>query len=225
MVLIDPVSSTITRTIKGDHLFMDAGFGSVWITTRDNRLERFDPVTAEITASIPVGIGIDDCMNDVEVKAPAVWVISCDTAELIKVDPISNSVVSRASWASLITEAQAQAYPPSGKGTDSVWMTMLGDEGGGDLPSGLLGVSPITGSGVAFVPLTPEQVGDASFAVADDAVWLGGSGEISRVDVATNQVDVTFPTAPGRLKVAIGYGSVWMRNFEQDLVQRLDVEP
>jgi streptogramin lyase len=224
-VLIDPTTNAITRTIKGDHLFMDSAFGSVWITTRDNKLERFDPVTAELTASITVADGESDCMNDVVATAAAVWVISCDLGELIRIDPTTETVVSRTPFASLIDEAKAQTHVPGGKGTDSLWLTLLGDEGAAPIPSGLLRVDPISGVGSAFLPLSPGHAGDGFNAVTDEAVWLAGSEEINRVDVASNRIVATYPTAPGRLKIGVAFGSVWLRDFELDLVQRLDYQP
>jgi len=224
MVLIDPATNTVTRTIKGDHLFMDYGFKSVWITTRDNHLERFDPTTAAITASIPVGTGEDDCMNDVVATGAAVWVISCDTGELIKVDPATNKVVARLTFATLIRQGTAHTGVPVGKGADSIWITLQGGEGGGG-QSGLLRVDPVTGSGSAWLLLTPDLAGDGFNAITDEAVWLAGSLQYSRLDVATNKISATYPTTWGRLKIGVAFGSVWLRNYEQDLIQRLDVKP
>jgi DNA-binding beta-propeller fold protein YncE len=225
MVLIDPMGGTITGTIGGDHLYMDYGFGSVWITTRDNHLDRFDATTAEVTASIKVGEGEDDCMNDVQATPAAVWVISCDRGELIKVDPATNEVVSRLTWAALIAEAKARKSAPAGKGTDSIWLDVGGDSIAGPLPTGLLRVDPATGSGSAFLPLTGAQFGDSFNAVTDTAVWLAGTQQINRVDVATNRITATYPTGDGRLKIGVAYGSVWLRNFELELIQRLDYQP
>jgi streptogramin lyase len=224
-VLIDPTTNAITRTIKGHLLFMDYGFASVWITTRDNKLDRFDPVTAGIIASIPVGEGDDDCMNDVVATAAAVWVISCDTAELIRIDPITDSVVSRTPYATLIDEAKAQTQAPAGKGTDSIWITVQQDDGTGGQTSGLLRVDPIAGAGSAFLALSPAHAGDGFNAVTDEAVWMAGSEEINRVDVASNRVVATYPTAPGRLKIGVAFGSVWLRDFELNRIQRLDYQP
>ena len=224
-VLIDPATNTVIKTLAGPHLFMAYGFNSVWITTRDNKLDRFDPATTEIIASIPVNEGVCDCMNDVLVTAEAVWVISCDKAELIKVDPLTNSVVSKTPYATLINEATAQTQVPAGKGTDFIWISLLGDEGGQGRPRGLLRVSPITDTGLTFLPLSPAQAGDCCIAVSDKAVWLSGSGQINRVNVATNQIDATYSTASGRLKIGVGLGSVWLRNYVKNLIQRLDVAP
>ena len=62
-------------------------------------------------------------------------------------------------------------------------------------------------------------------AVTDEAVWFGGNGQINRVNIATNQIDATFTTAPGWLKIGIGFGSVWLRNYQENLIQRLDIAP
>ena len=221
MVLIDPVTNAVVKTVPGAHLFMDAGFGSVWITTRDNHVERFDPATATIVSTIPVGEGSSDCMNGVVGRAASVWVFQCDRGELIRIDPVTSRVTSTTSFATLGKEAKAATGTLAATATDSIWLEV----GGGDLPTGLMRVSTITGDGLSFLPLTPELQGDGELAVSDDAVWLGGSEEYSRVDIATGKIVATYPTDPGRLKLGVAFGSVWLRNFEQGLIQRLDVAP
>jgi len=225
--LIDPKTNTFTGKIDGQLLYSAYGLGSVWITTRDNKLNRYDPTTAELTTSIAVNDGIDECMNDVVLRAGKAWVISCDTAELIKVDPSTNSVVSKTPFATLISEAKAQNEPPTGKGTDSIWVMIQPDWGGGGLPTGLLRVDPIAGVGSTFLPISPAQAQDVDGfnGVTDEAVWMAGSGEINRVDIATNTIDATYQTAPGRLRVGVAFGSVWLRNYEENFIQRLDVQP
>jgi len=152
-------------------------------------------------------------------------VISCDKAELIKIDPATDKVVSRTRFATLIDEAKAHTKAAAGKGTDSIWLDVLGDEGGGGIPAGLLRVDPSTGTGQSFLSLSPAQAGDGSLAVTDTSVWLAGSEGYSRVDVATNKISATYPTGSGRLKIGVAFGSVWLRNYEQDLIQRLDFKP
>jgi streptogramin lyase len=214
--LIDPKTNTVIKTVKGSLLYMAYGFDSVWITTRENTLNQFDPTTAEIIASIKIEEGSCDCMNNVFVTASAVWVDECDKAELIKIDPLTKSVVSKTPYAKLIDEAKAQTEIPAGKGTEFIWVAVLG---------GLLRIDPNTGAGLTFLPLSPEQAGDGFIAVTDETVWLAGSREINRVNIATNQIDANFMADPGRLKVGVAYGSVWLRNFDQSLIQRLDVAP
>ena len=219
-MFIDPKTNTPSSDrLDGSHLYMAYGFDSVWLTTRENKLERLDPATKKSLALIPLEDGVSDCMNSVFVPfatTGSVWVDECDKTELIKVDPATNSVVSKTLYADLIDEAMAQTTVPAGKGNDFIWVS---------LPKGLLRISPQTGRGLTFLPLDPFQAGEGFIAVTDEAVWVAGDGQINRVDVATNTIDTTYKTQPGRLKLAIGFGSIWIRNFDLHLVQRLDLAP
>jgi hypothetical protein len=110
--------------------------------------------------------------------------------------------------------------------SQNLWRhTILGDAGGGGIPEGLLRIDPNTVTGLTFLPLTPERSGDGFIAVTDNAVWMAGDGRINRVNVATNQIDATYTTDQGRLKIGIGFVSVWLRNFEKSRIQRLDIAP
>jgi streptogramin lyase len=217
---IDPKTNTVATTVPrvDGHLhYIAYGFNSLWITTADNKLDRVDLATSQIIASIPYTEGYADCQGFVFASTTAVWVDMCDNAELIKVDPATNSVVSKTPYATLIDEAKAQTTIPAGKGKDFLWISVVG---------GLLRIDPNTGAGLTFLPLTPEQQGDAFLAVTDEAIWFGGLGQINRVNVATNQIDATYTTDPGSIiHLAIGFGSVWLENYQLNLVQRLDVAP
>jgi hypothetical protein len=226
---IDPKTNTVTTTVPpvpGQHHYIAYGFNSLWITTGDNKLDRVDPATSQIIVSIPYADGYAGCNGFVDATPTAVWVEDCDTAELIKVDPATNSVVSKTAYTELIDEAKAQTTIPAGKGTDFIWINIVGDEGGGGVPEGLLRVDPKTGTGLTFLPLIPEQSGDGFLTATDEAVWIGGNGQINRINIATNQINATYMTDPGSLiHLAIGFGSVWLLNYEKNLVQRLDVAP
>ena len=217
---VDPKTNTVTTNVPrvpGHLHYIAYGFNSLWITTADNKLDRVDPDTSQIIASIPYAEGYADCHGFVFASTTAIWVDQCDKAELIKIDPATNSVVSKRPYATLIDEAKTQTTIPSGKGTDFIWISAVG---------GLLRIDPNTGAGLTFLPLTPEQQGDAFLAVSDQAIWFGGLGQIDRLNVATNQIDATYITDPGTIiHLAIGFGSVWLENYDRNLVQRLDVAP
>ena len=217
---IDPKTNTVTTNVPpvpGHLHYIAYGFNSLWITTADNKLDRVDPATSEIIASIPYADGYADCQGFVFASTSAIWVDQCDHAELIEVDPATNSVVSKTPYATLIDEAKAQRTVPAGKGTDFIWVSNVG---------GLLRIDSKTGGGLTFLPLSPVQSGDGFLAVTDDAIWFGGVGQINRVNVATNQIDATYTTDPGSIiHLAIGFGSVWLENYQLNLVQRLDVAP
>jgi hypothetical protein len=142
---------------------------------------------------------------------------------MIKVDPATNQVVSRTPWTKLIDQAKAKTAVPAGKGTDFLWLQIVGDEGGLGVEKGLLRLDPQSGEGLTFLPWSPDQSGDGHATVTDEAVWYGADGHLYRIDVATNKIDATYTILPGIIHVAIGFGSVWLSNYERSLVQRLDV--
>ncbi len=223
---IDPKTNMVATTVpkvKGVLRDIAYGFNSLWIATGNNKLERVDPATSLIIASILLEDGSLDISNGVVITSTTVWVIQSDKAELIKVDPATNGVVSKTPWTTLIDEAKAQTTIPAGKGTDFIWINIVGDEGGGGIPKGLLRIDPNTGAGLTFLPWSQSR--DGALAITDEAVWLGANGQIYRVNVATNQIDATYTTAPGIIHMAIGFDSVWLTNYQLNLVQRLDIAP
>lgn len=226
---IDPKTNTVKTTVpqvEGDLHGIAFGFNSIWATTDDNKLDRIDPATRQIITSIPLENGYIDWQNFVVVTPRAVWVYQLDKTELIKVDPSTNSVVSKTPWATLIEEAKAQTTVPAGKGTDFIWISIVENMVAGTIAEGLLRIDPNTGAGLTFLPLSPEQQGDAIVAVADDAVWVGGLGQINRVNVATNQIDKTYKTdTENIIDLAVGFGSVWLVSYDKNLVERLDIAP
>lgn len=228
MTRIDPASNTaiaIVDAASAEQAPIAQGFGSLWITTGDNQLNRVDPATSHVIASIQLEDGSLDIQNGVLGTTGAVWVVQGDKAELIRIDPATNRVVSKTPWTTLIDAASAKTTVPAGKGPDFMWIQIAGDEGGGGITKGLLRLDPNTGAGLTFLPWAPDQNGDGSLTITDDAVWYGAGGHIYRINVATNQIDATYATAPGIIHLAIGFGSVWLANYERSLVQRLDVAP
>ena len=225
---IDPASNKIIGVVNETSAEQPPGaqgFGSLWIATSDNKLDRVDPATKQVIASILLEDGSQDIKNGAVVTATAVWVIQNDKAELIKVDPATNRVVLKTPWTTLIDEAKAQKTVPAGKGTDFMWLHIAGDEGGGGITKGLLRLDPNSGAGLTFLPWSADHEGDGPIAINDEAVWHSAGGHIYRINVATNQIDATYVTDPGTVHPAIGFGSVWLANYERSLVQRLDVAP
>ena len=225
---IDPTSNKVVAEVSeadAEQPPVTQGFGSLWNATSDNTLERVDPATKQVIASILLEDGSLDIYNGVLVTPAAVWVIQSDKAELIKVDPATNRVVSKTPWTKLIDEAKAKKTVPAGKGSDFMWMHIAGDEGGGGITKGLLRLDPKSGAGLTFLPWSADHEGDGPMTVTDNAVWHSAGGHLYRINVATNQIDATYATDPGWVRPAIGFGSVWLANYDESLVQRLDVAP
>jgi len=224
---IDPTTNTATKSVppvKGELHDLAYGFNSLWATTSDNALARIDPATSTIIATIPLEKGRADCNNGIRVSTTAVWILECDFAELIKIDPNNNSLVSKTPWAKLIEEAQAQTTLPSGKGSDFIWLDFTSEDVKPGISVGLLRIDPNTGTGVTFLPLKPEQ-STSYLAVTDTAVWLSGLNQLNRVNVATNQVEATYATDLDGSYIAVGFGSLWLANYAKSLIERLDIAP
>lgn len=91
---IDVKSNTVGAQVAGNHPRIAYGFGSFWAAGHQGvPLDRIDPATGEIIATIPLtGTGCDlSIEDDVWVAGPAVWVLS-DNGALLKVDPATNRV-------------------------------------------------------------------------------------------------------------------------------------
>jgi virginiamycin B lyase len=218
-VRIDPTTNEVAARFKGSYLYLAEGFGSLWAPSQDT-LNRIDPATGDVIASIQFSDdGFVDCVNPVYTSGAAVWVDHCDAGEWIKVDPADNSVAARTPYSDLVSQAEAQQALPSGKGTDFMWM-LLGD--------GLLRLDPVTGEGLSFLPLTPEQNSMPGFppAVTDDSVWVPGDGQLLQVDVPTNEIVAIYTlNYGGETGVAAGFGSLWTLNVWRSKIQRLDITP
>ncbi|HZA27978.1 MAG TPA: hypothetical protein VE915_10140 [Actinomycetota bacterium] len=81
--------------IPGEPDWMAEGFGSVWVSRTDpegegNFLDRIDPSSNDVVASIPVGR--NPC-HGLTVGFDAVWVPSCIDQRIDRVDPETNQVV------------------------------------------------------------------------------------------------------------------------------------
>lgn len=212
---INPKTNTVGAKVPGDHPRIAFGLGSIWAVGHQGEpLDRIDPVTGKIIASIGLGGTVSDGgeENGVFVTANTVWVIN--NGEFLKIDPSTNTVAIRTTFDKMIAEAKTQTTVPAGKGTDFVW---LGSE------HGLIRVNPNTGKGLT---LLADVIGDIPLAVTDNVVWTADAkGLLSRVNVATNQVDATYKISPNASRVVTGLGSLWLAYTFDTLVQRLDVVP
>jgi serine/threonine-protein kinase len=215
---IDPDTNSVIARVPGIHISLAEGFGSIWAATgRKDTLDRIDPATNTVSLSIPFGDDFMSCNNDVWVNTTEVWVYHCDEDDLIRIDPATNRILSTTPMQQFIDQAQEQSTIPAGKGSDFLWWIADG---------GLARLDPTTGTGLTFLPLTADEFCGSWFAVTDDSVWLAGDGQIEQVDVATNQITVTYQISERSCPhLSAGFGSLWAVFEFDDLAQRLDIVP
>ena len=212
---INPKTNKVGTEVPGDHPRIAFGLGSIWAVGHQGEpLDRIDPATGKIIATIKLGGTVSDTdeENGVVVTANTVWVIN--NGEFIKIDPNTNTVAMRTTIDKIIAEAKTQTTIPVGKGTDFVWLTT---------DQGLVRIDPNTGKGLT---LLAGFNSDMPIAVTDNVVWTADTkGLLSQVDVATNQIDATYKISPDASRVVTGLGSVWLAYSDGTLVQRLDIVP
>ena len=80
---------------------------------------------------------------------------------------------------------------------------------------GLLRLDPKSGAALTFLPWSADHEGDGPIAITNEAVWHSAGGHLYRINVATNQIDATYATDSGTVHPAIGFGSVWLANYER----------
>lgn len=188
-------------------LAMDEGFGSLWAgDCVDNTLLRIDVTTGELVATISLPFSLPG-ESSVAVGDDGVWMLSTGAqSDLVRIDPATNEVADTRPAPSGATAVRA--------GDGSLWITRAH-------AGQLLRVDPATGEELAEIDVAP---GSTFLAFGEGGVWtMGSTGEVVRVDPATNSVVAIIPTG-GRVEhgdVAVGGGYVWAR-ISENLFAQID---
>jgi hypothetical protein len=192
-----------------------AGEGGVWVLVPGNdtdggyggTVERIDPSTNEVVASIPVETG-----DAVAVGAGSVWVTgvtntvgpSGQTSDfkgvVMRIDPATNRVVDR------IPYQGGSPYDIAADAT-GVWVALST----GNRSGAILHLDPETGEEVAAIP-----VADVPYAVTtgEGYVWvLLGPRGLVKIDPATDEVVATIDVNPVPFEMAVGDGSMWVQSW------------
>ncbi|MGH2672932.1 MAG: hypothetical protein ACRDHC_08145 [Actinomycetota bacterium] len=179
------------------------GYGSVWVAnTGDATLVRIDPATEEILARIDLGdipvapyegeLVLPYADLQVEADASAVWVLATRTEELIRVDPVTNSVVAR---------IPVPAGQVMDAGAGAIWVTQFNGS--------VMRVDPVSDDIVARIRTGPRPLGVHASA---GAVWVVDdvAGTLTRIDPATNDVVAKVRTGANLARgVAADRSAAW----------------
>ena len=216
---------------------------ALWVVaSKDGMLNRVNPGTGEVMASISVGEAPLFAVAD----GDDLWVTVFDSSQVVRVDTTENEVTA---------EVPAGGQPRGVDVADGVvWVgvsdtnsVMKIDAASGDVLSNIsVGGQPYgvaVGAGSVWVALNdtaslaridpdtdevaatitvdadPEGV-----AVDGDSVWVAcsDSGVVDRVDVKSEEVESRTKTGEQPSLVAIGDGAVWVTVYEADVLARLD---
>lgn len=190
-----PAGSFLVRGCDLPSAITEAG-GSLWVARNDTRVvERIDPATSKVTATIPVGVRVLGIAGN----ASAVWIASYEDDEVVRIQTGSNQVDLREH---LIHGPSAFAISPR-----STWVARTR----GAL---VTKVDPAGGRPIAeaTVDLRPFPM-----VIAAGSLWVRSeqSSTVSRVDELTGQVQATIPVDPfygidGVDSMAVVNGKIWI---------------
>lgn len=215
LLQIDPQTNAIVGErlpfapeMTGHPIDLAATDDAVWVVTGANPedpsesgpsgLQRIDPVSREIVATI--GVGADPVDVAVAGGAGSVWVANEGDGTVSRVDPTSDTVVATVAVGQNPREIVADAR--------GVWVSVGMNE-----PS-LVRIDPVTNDVVATLP------GLSSASIGTTYVWAlargAPNGSVVRVDPMTNEVEgETFPLdiSPAYVVVLGGGGGVWIAKW------------
>jgi virginiamycin B lyase len=220
-------------------------FGSIWVPIcSDGSVQRVDPKSQKIVASIPSGVANTE--GGITAGEGSIWMPSDAAGVLSRIDPATNKVVSKISipegsytaafyadavWITstknnVLTRVDAKSEKVTASitvgpaprflatGLGSVWTLNQGD-------GSVTRVDPATNKVSATIEVgVPGGGGD--IAVGEGAVWISANGKpLSKIDPATNRV-VTQYVGKGGDALRVGLGSLWLSNHEFHEVWRID---
>ena len=198
---------------------MAAGAGALWVVGSD-QINRIDPASDTVTASIPVG-ATGSGPASVAVGAGAVWVPVAVPGALWGINPGTNKVAFK-----IPLDGPLRGSISVSASHDAVWVACCGESGAtsGSASGGrLLRVDPRRKRVVADIALPARPV-----AVAADAAgaWVAtAGGQVLLVSERRNRVTATID-AGGPLgfsqTIAVGAGGVWLADPFDEQVVRID---
>jgi len=216
------------------------GAGAVWVpNTGDGTVSRIDPATDRVQATIRIGdaaafyrevcepygsvhsfmvtsfhVRRCDLPSAVSAGTDAVWAAKNDTNEIVRLDPLTNRIVTRVPVGVVPFDLLVTA--------DAVWVSSYDDDA-------VVRVDP--GGSIAATIRMPGK-GPSGLAAAGGVLWVANSrgGSVSRIDPADNRVTATIPmtcggqclAGPVPLPLAATTDQVWTRNEGDGSVARID---
>jgi virginiamycin B lyase len=249
---IDPKTNQIAAVLhvgRGPCAAHTLAFGSLWVPLcGDNKVVRVDPETNQVTATIPTTIANSD--GTIAASADSIWLMTDEKGTLIRINASTNAIIAtihiapgsydiaageEGIWVSNAKESIVTRVDPATNmpvatislGAGKMPLVIAAGEGGvwtfnqGD--GTISRINPATNRLVANIDFgVPGTGGDVS--VSGGSVWVGAFGApLTRIDPRSNRVVQQF-LGPGGDAVRYGRGAVWISNFHQHNVWRVNLE-
>jgi len=210
---INPQSGAVTDKIP--HV-LGAGAavmdGSVWVSSfATERLLRVDPTTDTVTP-YPTGPTVDEGPEAVLPVAGQLWVTNHHGGTIAIVNPQDGTISGSIAVAPVGPDGALNLATDG----SNVWVGLAG-------ANALIRISIATHTITGNIPAYPPCGG---LAADSTAVWSTsggcGSGAVTRINPATNQVSATFNTPGQADDVTIAFGSVWVVTSNPNELVRID---
>ncbi|MDE3198239.1 MAG: hypothetical protein KGN84_17960 [Acidobacteriota bacterium] len=224
---------------------MVSAFESLWVPTcGDGALQRVDPKTMKITATIPAGSGAEP--GNIAASGDSIWMLTDNKATLSRIDPDQNSVVGElrlppgcedliyadsALWiacpamnrilkinaeTNIVDKRIEVSAGPMAlvSAQNSIWV-LCGKEGKIDR------IDPKTDKVTKTIELL-ASVTQGGMAYGDNYLWVTMSGfPLTRIDVTTESVAQQF-WGEGGGAITTSSGAIWLSNLNDRTISRID---
>lgn len=217
---IDPATNEIADRVpvsSGQGFYQPAfGGGMVWALGSDgfvfDTVVRLDPSSKETTAFTQAG-----SVGGLVYAFDALWLTIPAEGSLVRLDPATGEtrVVARG----------LEAPTGISAGSDSLWVSLYGAEGGeaaaGDTQ--LVRIDPESGETVATFAIGGSPKGGVSTWADDETVLVRSTTPwLVHIDPATNEVTERL-SAPNAVQgpLTVAFGSIWTIEIERDVLYRL----
>jgi YVTN family beta-propeller protein len=171
------------------------GYGAVWAAGLDGTITRIDPLTNQVSGTIPVDPSSG--LNGIAAGAGAVWVSNAEQGIVYRIDPSTNQVIATIQvepWSSQIATTQ-----------EAIWVT-------NPITPILTKIDPGTNEVSAAIRL---DCSTRELAVDATAVWVACDSvpALLRIDPLTNQIVARIAVGNHPQGVAIGSSGIWVASI------------
>jgi virginiamycin B lyase len=207
------------------------GYGAVWTAGLDRTVVRIDPLTSQVSRTIPVAPASG--LNGIAAGAGAVWVTSGEHGLLYRIDPDTNQVIATIQvepWASQIAATQEAIWvtnpispiltridPDTNEVSAAIRLDCSTRDLAADVETvwvacdsvpALLRIDPVTNRMVARIAVGHHPRG---VAISSSGIWIASltDNTLSLIAPDTNQVVAVYQVGAGPVDVAAGQDEVW----------------